>query len=385
MSENTAGSDGQKSCALNRLSSLSRAAEELIVNGSRCSEDIELLLEALQAFGNGDLGAVVRTSRTSSSTSLSAICERDVRTAPFTKEDLQYVVAHGVRYIGELFYLFFDPRSPRSVERGQRMLQVLTEHYGLAPQTDPLAAGWVPSYWSDPAFLVELNTLLLERCPTPSHRPWGRYRFVQRSNALRTGNDAPERRGLARFSHTQGIHFAGELLVRMRGAGQFCPAMKCSAQYLDQTRCILREMDSQLWAAALVPSTWMVPDWQGEVWQGELVAIARENEEIRAIEGRMRAEQVENKRRKDEESDRRREQVLASPDRILDRSVECLELSVRSAQCLRNANIETIRQLVHRTEAEMLQCKNFGQISLKEVNEVLRGLGLRLGMTDADF
>ena len=64
----------------------------------------------------------------------------------------------------------------------------------------------------------------------------------------------------------------------------------------------------------------------------------------------------------------------------LDKSVEELELSVRSYNCLKNANIRTIRELVHKTEAEMLKTKNFGRKSLNEIKEILHSMGLSLGM-----
>jgi len=62
------------------------------------------------------------------------------------------------------------------------------------------------------------------------------------------------------------------------------------------------------------------------------------------------------------------------------RSVEELELSVRSANCLKNANIIKIYQLVSKTEGEMLKTKNFGRKSLNEIKEVLNEMGLSLGM-----
>jgi DNA-directed RNA polymerase subunit alpha len=64
----------------------------------------------------------------------------------------------------------------------------------------------------------------------------------------------------------------------------------------------------------------------------------------------------------------------------LNRPVEELELSVRSANCLQNANIKLIGQLVQKTEAEMLKTKNFGRKSLKEIKEILASMGLNLGM-----
>lgn len=62
------------------------------------------------------------------------------------------------------------------------------------------------------------------------------------------------------------------------------------------------------------------------------------------------------------------------------RSVEELELSVRSANCLKNADILKIYQLVQKTEAEMLKTKNFGRKSLNEIKDVLSEMGLSLGM-----
>lgn len=62
------------------------------------------------------------------------------------------------------------------------------------------------------------------------------------------------------------------------------------------------------------------------------------------------------------------------------RSVDDLELSVRSANCLKNANIRYIGELVQKTEAEMLKTKNFGRKSLNEIKDILGEMGLSLGM-----
>jgi DNA-directed RNA polymerase subunit alpha len=74
------------------------------------------------------------------------------------------------------------------------------------------------------------------------------------------------------------------------------------------------------------------------------------------------------------------DQPRAALNENLDKSVEELELSVRSYNCLKNANIRTIRELVQRTEGEMLKTKNFGRKSLNEIKEILTGMGLSLGM-----
>jgi DNA-directed RNA polymerase subunit alpha len=64
----------------------------------------------------------------------------------------------------------------------------------------------------------------------------------------------------------------------------------------------------------------------------------------------------------------------------LNKSVDELELSVRSYNCLKNANIRTIGELVTKSEAEMLKTKNFGRKSLNEIKEILTSMGLSLGM-----
>jgi len=74
------------------------------------------------------------------------------------------------------------------------------------------------------------------------------------------------------------------------------------------------------------------------------------------------------------------EEPVAIRNENLDRSVEELELSVRSYNCLKNANISTIRELVQKSEQEMLKTKNFGRKSLNEIKEILSAMGLTLGM-----
>ncbi len=77
------------------------------------------------------------------------------------------------------------------------------------------------------------------------------------------------------------------------------------------------------------------------------------------------------------------EQPERSMDRVsdqLNRSVEELELSVRSYNCLKNAGIQTIGELVQKSESEMLRTKNFGRKSLNEIKEILQTMGLALGM-----
>ena len=64
----------------------------------------------------------------------------------------------------------------------------------------------------------------------------------------------------------------------------------------------------------------------------------------------------------------------------LSRSLDELELSVRSQNCLQNANLQTIGELVQKTEAELLALKDFSRGSLQEIKEILNEMGLSLGM-----
>lgn len=85
----------------------------------------------------------------------------------------------------------------------------------------------------------------------------------------------------------------------------------------------------------------------------------------------------------DEEPEEQERVVDAVKERLIEfltRSVDELELSVRSANCLKNSHIQYIWQLVQKTEAEMLKTKNFGRKSLNEIKEILSGMQLNFGM-----
>jgi len=83
-----------------------------------------------------------------------------------------------------------------------------------------------------------------------------------------------------------------------------------------------------------------------------------------------------------------REEVNEEKERmreLLQRSVDELELSVRSNNCLKMANIKTLGDLVRRSEGEMLKYKNFGRKSLREISEILEGMGLQFGLDIAPY
>jgi len=82
-----------------------------------------------------------------------------------------------------------------------------------------------------------------------------------------------------------------------------------------------------------------------------------------------------------EEAESRQDDDKAKMKKLLNMSVNEIELSVRAANCLNNANITTVGQLAMKTEQEMLKYRNFGKKSLNEIKEKLTALGLSLGMT----
>ena len=84
---------------------------------------------------------------------------------------------------------------------------------------------------------------------------------------------------------------------------------------------------------------------------------------------------------KEEEVDEEKERIKE----LLKQSVEEMELSVRSSNCLQNANIRTIGDLVAKQESEMLKYRNFGRKSINEIKEVLMDMGLQLGMNVGDY
>jgi DNA-directed RNA polymerase subunit alpha len=81
-----------------------------------------------------------------------------------------------------------------------------------------------------------------------------------------------------------------------------------------------------------------------------------------------------------EEAEEKVDEEFTRIKTLLEKSVDELELSVRSANCLRAARIRTLGDLVQKSEAEMLQYRNFGKKSLKEIQDLIQGMGLHFGM-----
>src|SRR6185436_9529333 len=82
-----------------------------------------------------------------------------------------------------------------------------------------------------------------------------------------------------------------------------------------------------------------------------------------------------------EEVGEKQDEEKSKLKKLLNMSVNEIELSVRAANCLNNANITTVGQLAMKSESEMLKYRNFGKTSLNEIKDKLTALGLSLGMS----
>ncbi len=121
-----------------------------------------------------------------------------------------------------------------------------------------------------------------------------------------------------------------------------------------------------------------------EVWTDESVIP----EDAVAFASKILKEQLNifiNFEEKDEPEEGEVEEQIEEENENLYRTVDELELSVRSANCLKNANIKLIGELVQKSEAEMLKTKNFGRKSLNEIKEILVDMGLHLGMKQENW
>lgn len=390
MSTETGMSDRKKFKALNRLSGLTRSAEELIYKDAREGGEVDLLLGAMQAFKEGKLVGIWCAPKSHQPKNVASVFDLEICNIALLEDDKQMLMKRGVRHLGELFYIWFDPRSAIANERGERIMSFVSRMFNLALGTDPLMLGWKPCYWGDPSFMAALNVLILERFPTPPAPDWERYVAMTRYERDREGLSTPEYRGIARSKHRFGKHFVGEIISshdkRVPGNKEHCPAGRRGVGDLDSIARDLRGVGSHLWAAARIPSDWTAPDWQGELWQKETVTIAEEERAIEAIVARREEEHKAVEGRRLEAIKQRREEFIQlSSNDILNRRLDTFEFSVRTANCLHSAEIKTVGQLIVRTEADMLKIKNFGRKSLNEVKEALAELGLRLGMTATDF
>jgi len=395
MTAETGMKDGQKLKAISRISALAGTSVDLVARNARTKTDIDVLLRAMQAFKEGKLAAVVQKSK-------NALTDQDLLSAlslptedlPIAPEEKKYLGKRGVRYLGELYYVIFDPRSRFAKERGERIFTALAANLHVPKKLDPLAIGWTPPYWNHARFMATLDKSVLS-C-------FGRYnlnntgRFGTRWGG--SGGVEPRHETLARRIHATGIHYMGSYLQDNRGLA--VPGDRTNAWSVGKlihAHSVLQTTKTGLWAAALVPPSWKSPESTPADWQ-------EEEEIMRAEQETWERERQEAQARWEAEVQARHTQELLakagipepSPDEptfewqglrltalqieFLHRECSSLEFSVRTANALANANIRFLWQLMLTRRVRLLKTKNFGRKSLNEIRDILSLHGLALDM-----
>jgi len=256
--------------------------------------------------------------------------------------ELSYSARHhlelrGVLYVGELLRMTWDRKSPVRSE----LVHWLLGH-GVSHPIDVVSAGWRPPYTDDPAVV----------------RAWGepiewlffRYDPVDYAKVGWWGSKT-----LAAY-HNSGIHYLGHLGLR--------PTVKAS----DLRRLADRLRSHLPIRAGMVAVGWTPNSEPIAAWEQHRAAVA------------LRLE-LDDRRTGYDDPWPEVLPALGSVERWLDLSPQVLDLSVRSSNCMRALEIKTIRQLAMYTEKDLLRWSNFGRKSLREIEDALNQLGLRLGMT----
>ncbi len=398
MTAQTGMTQKQKLESVRAINDLASRAQTLILDGKRSWEDAKPLIDALQAFKDNRLGGVVRTAMILTPNTLNEICSLEITAISFDAKDLKWLKARGIRYIGEIFYVHFDKRSKYSIERGKRVFGLIEDRFRIQRNTDPLRSGWTPSYWTDEAFLNELDVCLLERSPTPPEPNWGQVIGDTRRWWNKRHEMWPASRGPARLMHSvTGARTVGEIIGKEK-VSQYCPNGKRSSTMLKAIKKNLDTFRSNLWAGAQIPSTWEAVR-HDILWSDEHVYILSESEKCDTIFNAIKEEQ-----RIRQEADEELERSIAQIDYserldagegilILDRRIDEDSWYVRTENALQNRGVTTYGQLVVLEERDLLNGKSFGRKSLNEVKENLAEISslfnvvppLKVGMTAAEI
>jgi hypothetical protein len=403
----------QKLRALGKLRAHNRNIGDLIQKGRRSPDETRLLFGAMAAFKDGKLAGVVRKQKKLTPAYLNQVCDLPIEQARLQASDLRYLQKRGIRYVGEVFYIFIDPRSGKGVQLGTRILKALEDQFGLPSGIDPITLGWQPCYWDD-AHMKAINALILELCPTCPVTDWdlfaeNTYRGNNNLMVARWERSLELRRDPARLYHTIDVHFAGQI-VRTASLNSNAPTNKQSPNDLLRIQKSLKEVGSMLWAGIQIPSAHIYPAWEGTLWDQEFATMRKEEPLFQAARNRLRAKHaaIRAEREREEEERLARKAATAIPDAecsmhgpwynrelpsiaiLLKRidevwSTDDYTISVRTMNCLENAGIETMGELVGKTEPQLLKVKNFGRKALNQIKELLAELGLFLGMELTHF
>lgn len=375
--------------ARNRAITLLASCTDLIVRDARERPDLEILIRALQGFKDKTLGHVfVRSSEIPDLTTRYRLFSELFQDITFLSPKIHnYLARRGIRYVGEVYYVHFDRRSKIAQQTKVELFDALQTYLGLPREFNPLQDSWVPPYWSIQNFCEALSSPVIEILgDRTDNRGWG---------LEAVGYNSPARR-----IHRDGTHYVGQWLTNLREKPEHrhgSPVNGWSVGSLEDLQIQLSHTRA-LWAAALIPPDWKVPEGVPEIWtrlKQDVILPTIEHELERKRRGHEQWERELDKRRlKQEMWELEREQRLAMQPTLcvkgdnavaqnvknLRKRVDELELSIRATNNLQSADIEYVWQLCQYTEDELLLTRNFGHKVLNEIKKVLTELGLELGL-----
>ncbi len=336
--------DAQTLKLLKRFSKLMHSAEACIHSDAHSIGEVMALFDAVQLFHEGRLAGVVPKGTRENLPPLE-VFDLKVNSIAIPSAVQHYISELEPHCLGELFYIRIKGNAWRE------FMELIALRCGVPVDTDPLALGWKPKYWSDNALMAQMNDLILRREPTP---PQSRDWFSLD-------------RGHAREYHRLGIHYVGEGLKKLRsrkpdGEWQYCMVHRLGWR-----------KEFFPWPTFLVPPDWSSPDWTKEkLWKTELRAMRREVREDKAKRAAKKRKQMEELR------SRRANVKQFLQGEVFD--LQLKEIVDDPHGVYRYLGCSTVRQLVFMTEDEVGK-----KCNVIWIKNILWRVGLRLGMTDKDF
>jgi|GEM_PF-3058344 len=307
--------------------------QELLRQG-RCDSIVMLTLRhALECVVEGRLPSYLRLTEGGEFEAelLQRILSIKIANAALSEAEKAWFHARHLLYLGEIYLVNFSG-GRGNLHRGDLIKRKLEAVYGL-PRDLSVIDRWSPPYWDEPDFLWALEEIIDE--------------------ALQADKIT------LRKLHERGVHYVGQRLGKMRplSPSEDSPSL----------------MKKRVRGYLIRPATFVPSDWCPEV---DVPLLWLEQQAERATQEDQLAQMMH---RLGEGHGLTEGQISG----LIKRVSEC-ELTVRSQNCLAEAGIEYIHQLVERTEAELLKIKNFGRKSSNEINELLFDMGLQLGMKLAE-
>lgn len=349
------------------LTLLFSEAIRLISGGKRPNTMIDELERALQLFKENRLGLVWELGQTCSAEQRDELFSTSVEDLPFSRHAKSMLRGRGVRLLGEALQTCDFERSDRNVKSAQEIAHFLRSA-GIPTGTDPHTCGWIPPYAKDPEILA--------LWAMPYHELSGQATCSKGCKSV-------------------GESLARKIDLRWRGTAGYR---------------LRRASHPKLYSLMVVPSSWIPPqgpsrcnDW-GWFHLGKLLVegesqVRLDSAGITTFEDLIRLPlakirelctesdlgRIIGELRSLEDNSGETPELLREWRSLLkgqlDKRIDELDFSVRTANALQNLDIQFVGQLVERSSAELLKTRDIGRKSLREIEEELQdlGLGLRAG------